>query len=117
MTHFADALQFLRKRAGLTQAELAKKVGITRSALGNYESGTREPDFETLEAFADFFNVDLDVLFSRQPLLSGLSAEEQQLIWNYRDSSEEIRLAAFTMLQNSASAKRKNEEGTVSSAG
>ena len=36
-----------RKRAGLTQQELADKLGITTGAVSNYENGVSEPDMET----------------------------------------------------------------------
>ena len=44
---------------------MAEKLGISRSTIGMYETGAREPDFETLEAIADFFNVDTDYLLGR----------------------------------------------------
>lgn len=37
-------------------------MGLSRSALAMYETGKRHPDFETLELFADFFNVDMNTL-------------------------------------------------------
>ena len=37
--------------------ELADKLGVTRSRIGMYETAKREPDFESLEAIADFFSV------------------------------------------------------------
>lgn len=51
--------------SGMSQKELAEKVGISRSAIGMYETGEREPDFETLEAFADIFNVNMDTLLGK----------------------------------------------------
>lgn len=62
---FADIIKNLRKENGMTQTELAKKLGLTRSSLSMYELGEREPSFEILEAFADFFNVDMDYLLGR----------------------------------------------------
>ena len=70
MPAFGDMLKYLRKRANLTQQELADKVGLSRSRINNYEQGVREPDFETAEALADFFNVDLDTLLARASLFS-----------------------------------------------
>lgn len=63
---FNEVLINLRKSQGLTQKELADKIGLSASAIGNYEQGTRTPDYETLEIIADFFNVPLDSLFGKQ---------------------------------------------------
>ena len=55
----------LRKSKGITQKELAKRLNITRSALSQYEIGTRNPDYETLQRMADYFEVTTDVLLGR----------------------------------------------------
>lgn len=65
MGEFRNIFKELRKAAGLSQAEMAKRLGISRSTVGMYETGQREPDFETLEVIADFFNVDVDYLIGR----------------------------------------------------
>ena len=62
MGKFQNVLKNLRTSCGLTQAELSKSLKISRSTIGMYEKGAREPDFETLELIADFFNVDTDYL-------------------------------------------------------
>ena len=62
MSAFSDILVKLRKQDNLTQVEAARRMGITRSALSMYETGQREPDFETLELIADFYNVDMNTL-------------------------------------------------------
>lgn len=54
MGDFKNVFRKLRLAAGLTQDELAKKLGISRSRIGMYETGKREPDYETLELIADF---------------------------------------------------------------
>lgn len=65
MGQFQSILKSLRLAKNLTQDELAKQLRISRSAIGMYESGAREPDFDTLELIADFFNVDIDYLMGR----------------------------------------------------
>lgn len=65
MGKFQNVLKSLRTSRGLTQDELSKIIKISRSTIGMYESGAREPDFETLELIADFFNVDTDYLLGR----------------------------------------------------
>lgn len=62
---FQNILKSLRNTQGLTQEELAKQLKISRSTIGMYENGSREPDFETLELIADYFNVDIDYLLGR----------------------------------------------------
>ena len=62
---FPDILKSLRKRENLNQLELANAIGVSRSAIGMYESGQREPDFETMEAIADYFNVSMDYLHGK----------------------------------------------------
>lgn len=66
MSAFSETLVRLRKQDRLTQDEAAKRMGITRSALSMYETGKREPDFETLELIADFYNVNMDTLIRRE---------------------------------------------------
>ena len=65
MANFGSILKNLRLSRGITQGELANKLGISRSAVGMYETGGREPDFEMMEAIADIFNVDMDYLMGR----------------------------------------------------
>lgn len=63
--NFHERLKSLRQSKKVTQDEFAKLVGISRSAIGMYESGKRRPDYETLEKLADFFNVDMDYLLGK----------------------------------------------------
>ena len=59
---FGDRIALLREKAGLTQEELAQQLGISRAALAKYEKSLREPDYETLNKIADFFDVSIDYL-------------------------------------------------------
>ena len=59
---FGKKLKMLRKKIGLTQANLAKKLGISPSAVGMYEQGRREPDSAMLVKIADLFKVSVDYL-------------------------------------------------------
>ena len=68
MAQLSDMLTYLRKRKGLSQQELANTLKISRSAIGMYETGKREPDLETLEVFADFYNVDMNTLTGKAPV-------------------------------------------------
>lgn len=65
MGNFKNVFKRLRTSSGYTQSEMAEKLGIAKSTISMYENGKREPDFETLELIADFFNVDTDYLLGR----------------------------------------------------
>lgn len=65
MPEFKDMLKYFRMRDNLSQAELARKLGLSASTVSMYEVGNREPDFETEEKIADFFNTDLNTLRGR----------------------------------------------------
>lgn len=60
MIMFKDELKKLRLQKGWTQEKLAEIMGVGKSTISMYENGNRTPDFETLEAIADIFNVDLN---------------------------------------------------------
>lgn len=55
----------LRKSKGISQYEMAKRLGFSRGKLANYEQGSRQPDYETLQHIADFFDVTTDYLLGR----------------------------------------------------
>ncbi len=63
---FAESLKNLRNLKGITQEVLAKDTKIGRSTIAMYEAGRRQPDLETLELLADYFNVDTDTLLGKQ---------------------------------------------------
>lgn len=67
MGDFPNIFKHIREQSGLTQQQLADKLGISRSAVGMYEKGEREPNFETLELIADTFNVDMNYLLGKKP--------------------------------------------------
>ena len=52
----------LRRSAGWSQVELAKKLKISPSAVGMYEQGRREPAAQMLAALSDVFGVSIDYL-------------------------------------------------------
>ena len=65
MASFGSIIKQLRKDKEMTQDQLASLLKVSRSTIGMYETGNREPDFETCEAIADIFNVDMDYLMGR----------------------------------------------------
>lgn len=62
MTPFNTNLRTTREKAGVTRQELADNIGISVSALGQYEQGRREPDLQKLVTIAAALHVSVDDL-------------------------------------------------------
>ncbi len=69
-------IKTMRLSRNMTQADLAKAINQSQSSITMYETGRREPDFETLETLADVFNVPLVSLMIDPD--SELSEEEKK---------------------------------------
>lgn len=97
MNIIAKRIKSLRTEKGLSQQELADELGIGRSTLANYEQAKREPNFETLENIADFFNVDMNYLtgFSDIYNLTELSCNTPIPSWFREDLDEEDRIKKY----------------------
>lgn len=60
--NMADRIQYLRKNKGISQEELADKVGVSRQAVSKWESEQSTPDIERVILLSDFFDVTTDYL-------------------------------------------------------
>ena len=65
MATFPERLKQLRAIRSVTQAQLAKTIGITDRACRRYEAGENEPTLSVLQNIADFFEVSVDYLIGR----------------------------------------------------
>lgn len=59
----AKNLTKLRTEKKYTQKKLAEKIGMTKGAITNYESGTRSPSFEILQEIANILEVNIQAFF------------------------------------------------------
>jgi transcriptional regulator with XRE-family HTH domain len=80
----ATRLKAARKAKGLTQKELAALVGVTGSAIGNYEKSVSSPNEDTLIRLMDALGVDANYLYAddmapRPAVVPDLSENEQRL--------------------------------------
>lgn len=60
-----ERLRSLREKAGFTQKELANRLKVPNQNISNYERDFRQPDYETLQRLADFYDVSIDYLLGR----------------------------------------------------
>lgn len=58
----ADKLIKLRKMKGLSQEELAEKLGVTRQAVSRWEGAQTYPDLQKIVSISEFYNVSTDYL-------------------------------------------------------
>lgn len=81
---FGDRLRELRKGQGLTQKQLADRLGVVKSVVSYYESGERYPSYDVLIKISSIFHISTDYLLgierNRTIDVSGLSAEETDVI-------------------------------------
>lgn len=65
MSNYGDALKFHRERLGLSQNELAQKIGTSHQNINRWERGEVLPNIDFCVKMADFFGVSLDELIDR----------------------------------------------------
>jgi len=63
---FAEILKTLRKEKNLSQVKFAQAFNISKGTIAMWETGKRQPDYDTLQKLADFFNVSVDRLLGRE---------------------------------------------------
>lgn len=66
MNTFGENLKSFRKIRSLTQAELGNKVQLSRSQISNLETNFNEPDLDSLDRIASFFDISVDTLMGRE---------------------------------------------------
>ena len=81
---FSTRLRELRLNKGLRQEQVAKLIGVNKSAISTYENDTRQPSFEILVRLANLYRVSTDYLLgqtnSRSVDLTGLTEQEAALV-------------------------------------
>lgn len=69
MKEFSERLKDVRKDSGMSQADIASEIGVTKSAYANYEQGIREPSLKVLKLICDVLDVSCDYLLGRDDWL------------------------------------------------
>lgn len=62
----ADKIRHIREQAGITQAELARKLGLTRSSVNSWEMGLSVPSTQYVIELAKLFDVSTDYLLGME---------------------------------------------------
>lgn len=83
-----DRLKESRIKAGLTQEQLAEKLGVAKSTLSGYESGNREPAVATIAKALEILNIDANYLYQDETKeLTDLviSLDDKELLKKYHN--------------------------------
>lgn len=117
MGMIGENIKLIRQSKGLTQEELAKKLGISKSAISRYESGQRDPNLDSADKIASVLGVALRDLVSADNVMNmmvgGESLIETQYLSNLqnsKDSSEEKEMGKY-QLQIMVAMEKLNLDG------
>ena len=72
-----EKIYILRTKSGMTQEQLAEKMGVSRQAISKWESDVSVPELNKLKALANLFQVSLDEMMGEKPLLE---VQEQNIV-------------------------------------
>jgi len=72
-THFGKRIALLRKKSGLSQAELADKLGVTSQAVSKWECGSALPDINLLLDLSNLYYISINELLEDKDILAKLA--------------------------------------------
>lgn len=76
--NLADRIQTLRKAKGISQEELADKLGVSRQAVSKWEGEQSSPDLERIILMSDYFEVTTDYLLKGIEAPASAEGKEKQ---------------------------------------
>ncbi len=82
-------LQELRKEKGLTQEQLAERMGVARRTVSRWETGSNMPDLDILMELADLYAVDLREVLSGERKSERMDREMKETVLQVADYSNE----------------------------
>lgn len=115
-----DRLKESRIKAGLTQEQLAEKLGVAKSTLSGYESGNREPAVATIAKALEILNIDANYLYQDETKeLTDLviSLDDKELLKKYHNLDSHGReMVDFTLkkeYERSKALEEQEEESNI----
>lgn len=75
----SEKIYTLRRKSGLSQEQLAEKIGVSRQAISKWEGGLSTPELEKIRALSEFFHVSIDELTREQGADDASSDTEEKL--------------------------------------
>ena len=90
---FADRLRTAREARGLSQSDLARRLGTPPSAIAHFEGDRRKPSFANVRAIARALEVSADYLLGRAPGMEGATTmfrNEEKLTTQDREFLQQL---------------------------
>lgn len=87
MIHLSSNIKYLRKQQNILQGDLADKLGVARTTLGDYERGKSEPSLSMLKKLSETFSIDIDSMINFD-----LSKDELEI-----NKSSDMRILAISV--------------------
>ena len=110
----AKNILYYRKERGLTRKALAEKIGVSASAVNNWEIGQNSIDMDTLHTLCKVLNVEMMDIFGKcaNSLDHTFSTREKELVYKFRIMNEEgkkyfEKQADYALQQDEYLLKRK----------
>lgn len=92
MFNMGKVIQNKRKEKNLTQEELAKEMGVSKSSVSKWETGQTYPDIYLLPELATFFNISIDYLMGYEPQLTKEQIKDIYVELSKRFGSEDFEV-------------------------
>lgn len=73
----SEKIYALRRKSGLSQEQLAEKIGVSRQAISKWEGGLSTPELDKLRALSEFFKITMDELTGEQGEISAADTKRE----------------------------------------
>lgn len=94
---FAKRLKELRKESNITQVQLADALGVSKGTVAMWETGKRQPNFETLNALSNIFDKRIDYILGYSNDSSSAQMNEEEIeqlgTWQTEEDFYEMMMA------------------------
>ena len=97
MNEIGSMIKYLRSRDRLSQKELADKLHVSASAIGNWEQGTRRPDYETMVKISEVFGITVDELVGNKKTATTSRMEWDKVVNPEKYEDGEINQVALRL--------------------
>lgn len=97
----SEKIYKLRRKSGLSQEQLAEKIGVSRQAISKWEGGSSTPELDKLMALSEFFNLTIDELTSEQDINADTVDKDRKTVRD-SDKSTESKIGIGMCLMGAA---------------